>query len=104
MQQCLSSPEIGEHATRDAIHPNDEWVSQKTSHVLLTEWARLTLTTGSWKDVLNAATGVSIHLFYYPSCLTFVWRVVYSPKIYNLSGYMRTSRHGRPCTRRSYVF
>ena len=55
------------------------------------EWARLMLTSGSWKDALTAGVRVSILLSWHPLCVTFAWFVVYTRKIHDLSGCMRAS-------------
>ena len=56
MQRCLSAPENNHNVTSD--HNN---VSHSMMP-LLREWAGSRLTTGSWKEVLTAATGVSMVL------------------------------------------
>ena len=47
---------------------NDSWKAiQHENESLLRAWAKLKLTTGSWKDALAAAVGVSPRVYWYLS-------------------------------------
>ena len=64
VQRCLQTPGNIDNTSGDAINSAKAQVSQETSHPtpLSREWARSRLMTGSWKDALTAAAGVSMHL------------------------------------------
>ena len=52
LQRCLSTPETSVDTTLHSLSPTP----------LLREWAKLKLTSGSWREALAAAVNVSISL------------------------------------------
>ena len=66
-QQCLSTPEIGDDASKLTSHDNvpmlHETLNSPTPTPLLREWAKATLARCSWKDALVAAPNVRISFY-----------------------------------------
>ena len=67
MQRCLSTPESSGDASWKAARNDNAPTLHATLHLLtptplLREWAKLKLTSRSWKDALAAANDVSLPL------------------------------------------
>ena len=101
MQRCLSTAEKDDARAMSTGHSNVSYPIM----LLMTEWARSELTTGSWKDALIVATGVSI-LFRSIACVldgNFACSL-HSQDLQSIKSYASASRWPAMCQTQSCVF